>query len=380
MNDPTLDLLRELVAIDSINPALVPGAAGEANIAHALAREMRSFGMRVELEEAAPNRPNVTGVLEGRAAGRTLMLCGHIDTVGVAGMTSPFTPREREGKLYGRGAQDMKGGVAAMVGAARVLAEQGGLQAGKLIVACVADEEYASIGAETLVQKWRADAAVVTEPTDLMIGVGHKGFAWVDIEVRGRAAHGSRPREGRDAILRMGRVLARLEELDRALQARAPHPILGTASLHASIIHGGRELSVYPDECVLQMERRTISNENGATALREVEEILRSLREHDHEFEASAKLSYERSSYEIEAEHELPRFLEAALHRLGKQSTRGGLTFWTDAAILGAAGIPTVIFGPGGAGLHSIEEYVRIDEVLVCRDALAELARSFCCA
>jgi acetylornithine deacetylase len=378
MADPAIKLLRELVAIDSINPSLVAGAAGEANIAHALAREMRSFGMHVELEEAAPNRPNVVGVLEGRAKGRALMYCGHIDTVGVAGMAAPFTPVEREGKLYGRGAQDMKAGVAAMVGAARVLAEQGGLQAGRLIIACVVDEEYASLGAEALVKKWKADAAVVTEPTDLIIGIGHKGFAWIDIEVHGRAPHGSRPAEGRDAIFRMGRVLARLEELDRTLQARAPHPILGAASLHASIIHGGRELSVYPDECVLQMERRTIGNENGATALREAEEILRSLREEDREFDASAKLSFERSSYEISAAHELPRLLESALHQLGKQSTRGGLTFWTDAAILGHAGIPTVIFGPGGAGLHSIEEYARLDEVLVCRDALVELARAFC--
>lgn len=378
MTDHTIKLLHELVAIDSINPALVSGAAGEANVAHALAREMRSFGMQVELEEVAPNRPNVVGVLEGRAQGRTLMLCGHIDTVGVAGMAAPFTPIARDGKLYGRGAQDMKGGVAAMVGAARVLAESGGLHAGKLILAGVVDEEYASLGAEALVKKWRADAAVVTEPTDLMIGVGHKGFAWVDIEVRGRAAHGSRPREGRDAIFRMGRVLAHLEELDRTLQARTPHPILGTASLHASIIHGGRELSVYPDECVLQMERRTIRGENGATALREAEEILRLLQEQDHEFEASAKLSFERASYEIEAAHELPRLLEVALHQLGKQSTRGGLTFWTDAAILGEAGIPTLIFGPGGAGLHSIEEYVKLDEVLACRDALVQLTRGFC--
>lgn len=378
MNDPTITLLRELVAIDSVNPSLVAGAAGEANIAHALAREMQSYGMRVELEEVAPGRPNVVGVLESNRAGRTLMLCGHIDTVGVAGMSAPFSPSESEGKLYGRGAQDMKGGVAAMVGAARVLAESGGLEKGRLIIAGVVDEEYASIGAEALVQKWRAETAVVTEPTDLMIGVGHKGFAWIDIVVRGRAAHGSRPREGRDAIFHMGRVLARLETLDRALQARAPHPILGTASLHASIIHGGRELSVYPDECVLQMERRTISGENGATALHEVEEILQQLRAEDSAFEAHAKLSFERSAYEIATAHELPQLLEQVMRTAGRQTTRGGLTFWTDAAILGAAGIPTLIFGPGGAGLHSIEEYVHVDEVLACRDALVGLARAFC--
>ncbi len=378
MQDSTIKLLRDLVAIDSVNPSLVPGAAGEKQIAHAIADEMRSIGMRVELDEVAPGRPNVVGVLEGRAPGRALMFCGHIDTVGVTGMTAPFSPFEREGKLFGRGAQDMKGGVAAMIGAARVLAESGGLQKGRLIVAGVVDEEYASMGAEALVKNWRADAAVVTEPTDLMIGVGHKGFAWIEIETTGRAAHGSRPLEGRDAIFRMGRVLARLEELDRALQAKPPHAILGTASLHASIINGGRELSVYPDQCVLQMERRTISGENGATALREVEDILRVLRAENRAFEGSAKLSFERSSYEIAPQHELPNLLEDALYRLGRKTSRGGLTFWTDAAILGEAGVPTLIFGPGGAGLHSIEEYVRVDEVLVCRDALVELARRFC--
>lgn len=378
MPDATIKLLHKLVAIDSINPALVSGAAGEAKIAHALADEMHSFGMRVALEEVAPGRPNVVGVLEGRAPGRTLMLCGHTDTVGVAGMSAPFAPFEREGKLYGRGAQDMKGGVAAMVGAARVLAESGGLPAGKLIVAGVVDEEYASIGAEALVKKWRAEAAVVTEPTDLMIGVGHKGFAWIEIEVRGRAAHGSRPREGRDAIFRMGRVLARLEQHDRALQTRPPHAIMGTASLHASIIHGGRELSVYPEQCVLQMERRTISGEDGATALSEAENVLNALREEDGEFEGSARLMFERPPYELPAQHELPQLLENGLRKLGRKAVRRGLTFWTDAAILGEAGIPTVIFGPGGAGLHSIEEYVHVDEVLACRDALAELARAFC--
>ncbi|NUO79841.1 ArgE/DapE family deacylase [candidate division KSB1 bacterium] len=378
MTDPTVKLLHDLVAIDSINPSLVPGAAGEGRIANVLADEMRGLGMRVELDEVAPGRPNVVGILEGRTPGRTLMLCGHIDTVGVTGMTSPFAPFERDGKLYGRGAQDMKGGVAAMIGAARVLAATGGLHAGRVLVAGVVDEEYASIGAEALVQKWHADAAVVTEPTDLMIGVGHKGFAWLEIETTGRAAHGSRPREGRDAIFRMGRVLARLEELDRVLQAKPPHPILGTASLHASLINGGRELSVYPDHCVLQAERRTINGENGATAWREAENILNALRAEDHEFEGKAKLSFERSSYEIAPQHALPNLLEEVLHRLGHKTARGGLTFWTDAAILGEAGIPTVIFGPGGAGLHSIEEYVHITEVLACRDALVELARRFC--
>src|SRR4051812_41409571 len=206
MMDPAIRLLRELVAIDSVNPSLVPGAAGEAQIADAIATHLRRIGLDVELQDAAPGRPNVIGVLEGRQKGRSLMLCGHIDTVGVEGMAKPFDPIERDGRLYGRGAQDMKGGVAAMIDAARVIAAEG-LEAGRLIIAAVVDEEYASIGADALVTRWRADAAVVTEPTDLRIAVGHKGFAWFQIETRGRAAHGSRPKDGRDAILRMGRVL-----------------------------------------------------------------------------------------------------------------------------------------------------------------------------
>src|SRR5687768_10595386 len=256
--DPAIRLLKDLVAIDSVNPSLVSGARGEAEIADAIARHLRGIGLDVEIQEAAPGRPNVIGVLEGRGRGRSLMLCGHVDTVGVEGMTAPFDPIERDGRLYGRGSQDMKGGVAAMIDAARVLADEG-LPAGRVIVAAVVDEEYASAGADALVSRWRADAAVVTEPTDLRIAIGHKGFAWFDVETRGRAAHGSRPLDGRDAILRMGRVLHALEQLDRRLQSAPPHPLMGTASLHASIIEGGRELSSYPDRCGLKLERRTIT-------------------------------------------------------------------------------------------------------------------------
>ena len=206
------------------------------------------------------------------------MFCGHIDTVGVSGMKAPFDPAERDGRIYGRGSQDMKSGVAAMIDAARVIAESGGLAAGKLVIACVVDEEHASIGADALVTRWRADAAVVTEPTDLQVAIAHKGFEWVEIETEGRAAHGSRPREGRDAIRLMGRVLNGLDALDKRLQSRPPHALLGTASLHASLIEGGRELSSYPDRCHLQMERRTIPGEAPGAAGREVDELLTRLR------------------------------------------------------------------------------------------------------
>jgi acetylornithine deacetylase len=372
--DPSLKLLRELVAINSVNPSLVPGAPGETAIAAAIAAHLRRIGLDIEIQPVVPGRSNVIGVLEGRGAGRSLMLCGHVDTVGVEGMTAPFDPVEKDGRLYGRGAQDMKGGVAAMIDAARQVAEAG-FPAGRLIVAAVVDEEYASLGADALVTRWRADGAVVTEPTDMQIAIGHKGFAWYQVETRGRAAHGSRPREGRDAIIRMGRVLAELETLDRRLQSGPAHPLLGTASLHASTIEGGRELSSYPDWCALKLERRTISGETESAVTRELEAILETLRAADADFDARLTPVFARPAYEVAAEHDLPQALAKAA---GTTRPPVGMSFWTDAAVLGSAGIPAVLFGPGGAGLHSIEEYVEIDDVLRCRDALAALARGWC--
>jgi acetylornithine deacetylase len=372
--DPCISLLRDLVAIDSVNPSLVPGARGEGPIADAIAAHMRRLQLDVAIEDAAPGRPNVIGVLEGRRPGPALMLCGHVDTVGVEGMRDPFDPRERDGRLFGRGAQDMKGGVAAMIDAARVAAERG-FPAGRLIVAAVVDEEYASIGADALVRTWSADMAVVTEPTDLQIAVGHKGFAWIEVVARGRAAHGSRPAEGRDAILRMGRVLSRLEALDRELQSRPPHPVMGTGSLHASIVQGGRELSSYPDRCQLQYERRTVAGETVDDVRNEIDTILGALKDADPEFEAAARVSFARPPYELPAGHPLPEALAAAAATVApRRPSIVGMSFWTDAAVLATAGIPTVLFGPGGAGLHSTEEYVHVSDVLACRDALAALA------
>jgi len=377
MMDSAIRLLRDLVAINSVNPTLVPGAPGERDVADAVAGEMRRIGLDVTIEEIAPGRPNVVGVIEGRSRGRTLMLCGHTDTVGVTGMTDPFTPAERDGRLYGRGAQDMKAGVAAMIDAARVVAERG-LDSGRLVVAAVVDEEHSSIGADALVTKWTADGAVVTEPTDLAVAVGHKGFAWVEVEVFGRAAHGSRPAEGQDAILRLGRVLTWLENLDRTLQSRPPHALLGTGSLHASFVSGGRELSSYPDRAVLQMERRTLPSESESTAIEEVREILATLAREDATFRAAAKPMFSRPAYELPADHALPRALAGAVTEVGAALRIAGASFWTDAAVLGHAGIPSILFGPGGAGLHSTEEYVNVADVTSCRDALVALVRRFC--
>ena len=376
--DAVIDLLRDLVAIDSVNPALASGGAGEAAAAGRVAAALRAAGIDVEVTEVAPGRPNVVGVVEGRSAGRALMLCGHTDTVGVEGMAAPFDPVVRGGRVHGRGSQDMKGGVAAMVAAAVEVARAGGLPRGRLVVAAVADEEHASAGAEALVATHAADGAVVTEPTDLRIATAHKGFEWIEVETRGRAAHGSRPADGRDAILRMGRVLGRLEAVEAGLRARPSLPRFGRPSLHASTIRGGQAFSVYPDRCVLGVERRTVAGEASDAGFAEVRAALAGLAAEDDEFDAAARRILTRPPHAIAGDHPVCRELTQALRRRGLDAAPTGMSFWTDAAILGRAGTPAVLFGPAGAGLHGPEEYVEIDSVRACRDVLVEVARAFC--
>ncbi len=383
MAHPTIEVLRDLIAIDSVTPSLVPGGAGERQIAEAMAARLRTIGADVELHDVAPGRPNVIGVIEGRRGGPDLVLCGHLDTVGVTGMDAPFDPVIRDNRVYGRGAQDMKGGLAAIVGAVARLVETGGLDYGRVVVAGVCDEEDASRGAEAFVARWRAGNtpgrtafAVVTEPTDLGVGIAHKGFAWLHVTTTGRAAHGSRPTEGRDAVLDMGRLLVRLGEVDRARQARPGHPLLGPASLHASFIEGGREWSTYPDRCDLKLERRTLPGEDLDEPLLEISRVLESLVEEDEDFAGSVSVVFARRAYEIPADHVLVERLRRVAAAAGADAAACGLSFWADSAVLGEAGLPTVLFGPGGAGLHGVEEYVRVDDVLVCEDALARLVRA----
>src|SRR5215216_2553089 len=249
------ELASQLVAIDSVNPALVSGGAGESAIAAFVVDWARAAGLGVELLERTPGRPSVLVTARGSGDGRTLLLCGHLDTVNVEGMTEPHTPRVDGDRLYGRGAYDMKAGVAAALIACR---EAASLRlAGDVIVAAVADEEHASLGIQEILGTVRADAAIVTEPTELELVVAHKGFVWSEIEITGRAAHGSRPDLGVDAILKSGPILAAIGALDAALGAR-PHPLLGRPSVHASVIRGGDELSSYPARCILGLERRTL--------------------------------------------------------------------------------------------------------------------------
>jgi acetylornithine deacetylase len=377
------DLLARLVAIDSRNPALAPGAPGEAALATAVADFLRAAGLEVAWVEPQPDRPSVVGRLRGTGGGRALLLNGHLDTVGFGGMADPTVPRIDNGRLYGRGAYDMKGGLAAILHAAATLA-QGPRLRGDLIVTAVADEEYASLGTEAVLAYLGSEAAgiggaIVTEPTDLQICVAHKGFAWATFTTQGRAAHGSRRADGIDAIAHMGRVLVALERLDAALQERRAHPLLGHASLHASLIAGGTELSTYPAHCELQVERRTLPGETPAACAAEFAAIVDALHAADPHFNGTATITFARPPLETPGDSPIVQALAtAATGTLGAAPPLVGATFWMDAALLGAAGIPSVAFGPRGAGLHADSEWVDLTSAEACATALVSTARAFC--
>jgi acetylornithine deacetylase len=364
-------LIAELVAIDSVNPTLVPGGAGEAEIARFVADWLTRHGVEVEFQDLGNTRANVVGRVRGSGGGRTLLLNAHLDTVALGGDDAGLTPRVEGNRLFGRGAYDMKAGLAAIMFTAAEASTRGEL-AGDLVVTAVADEEALSIGTEELVRTVRADAAIVTEPTELRVTIAHKGFVWLEVETTGVAAHGSRYDLGVDAIARMGPLLVALAKLDERLRAdREPHPLLGGASLHASLIEGGRELSSYPDRCLLKVERRTLPGETVA----EVEEQLRGIAGAD----ATVRTMFVRQPLETSGDEPIVRtLLGEATTVLGEAPEVIGAPFWTDAGLLAAAGIPAVLFGPGGTGAHADVEWVDLDEVVTCIEVLRATAAAFC--
>ena len=372
------ELAARLVEIESINPDVVAGGSGELGLARFVAEWCERAGLETTLTELRPGRANVVAVARGMGGGRSLMLNAHLDTVGVDGMTDPFVPRIEGGRLYGRGAQDMKGSLAACMLAA-VDAKRRRLR-GDVIVTAVADEEFASIGTEEIAATLSADAAIVTEPTDLRVAVAHRGFVHLEVEVTGRAAHGSRPDIGVDAIAKMGRVLVGIEELDRSLRADpGQHPYLGSGSVHASLIDGGQEFSSYPARCRLQGERRTIPGETATLAEQELREIVARAGEDDPQFSAEVRAPISREPFEVSETEEIVQLVrrhgEAVL---GREPEIVGVPFWADSALLAAAGIPTVVFGPTGEGLHSEVEWVDLASLEQCIEIYAGVATELC--
>lgn len=371
--------LRELVRINSINPSLAPGGAGEAEIAAYVAGALRRIGMEVTTHETAPRRLSVVGRLQGRGGGKSLMLNAHTDTAGVEGMPQPFAAEVRDGKMRGRGAYDMKGSLAASIAAVKALADGGAQLSGDVLLAAAADEEYASMGTAQVIRHHKVDAAIVAEPTEMNVCIAHKGFVWIEIETTGRAAHGSRFDEGIDANMRMGRVLAELEKLERDLRSRKGHFLLGPPSLHAATIRGGTELSMYSARCTLQIERRTVPGESEAQVLSEINTIVDRLSAADSSFNAVVSTLLVRDPFSVQPEAEIVQTItRAAADVLGHVPDLIGLPFWMDAALLSAAGVPTVVMGPVGAGAHSKDEWVDIQSAVDLAAVLAQTAVDYC--
>ena len=377
--DYVRETLVRLVQINSVNPTLVEGAPGEREIAGFIAASLTGIGLKTEIFEPEPGRLSVLGTLEGSGGGRSLMLNAHCDTVDVAGMAEPFSGAIRDGKLYGRGAFDMKGSLAACMAAAKALVDSRAQLCGDVLVAAVADEEYGSLGTSDLISRVKVDGAIVTEPTALNVCLSHKGYMWIKVEIAGRAAHGSKFDLGIDANIKMGAFLHELATLERELRARPPHPLVGPPSLHAAMLSGGSGLSTYAARSMVKIERRTIPGETEVQVLSEIQRIVDKLSESDRDFHATVRTFFVRDPFEVAPSAAIVKAVDSAANKvLGRRAAHFGDTPWMDSALLHAAGVETVVFGATGAGAHADVEWVDLESVVKLAEILAEAAVDYC--
>jgi acetylornithine deacetylase len=301
------------------------------------------------------------------------MLNGHIDTVSLGAYEGDgLAPVRRGGNLHGRGAYDMKSGIAAMMIAAVAAAERP--HAGDIVLTLVADEEFASAGTEEVLREFTADCAIVVEPSGLDVVTAHRGFAWFEVTIHGRAAHGSRRDLGIDAIVKAGAFLTAVARHDVELSERTPHPLLGTGSIHASLISGGEELSSYPASCTVSLERRTLPDESAVTVEEELRVMLQDIAATDPDFSYTITPGLERHPFAVDRTEPVVESLIAAVtKRTGDTPVVRGEPFWTDCALLFDAGIPAVLFGVDGGGAHAAEEWVTIDSLLVVTSVLRDV-------
>lgn len=370
-------LARALIQIDSRNPSLAPDSRGEGECARTLASVLDDWGFDVQAVESVPGRPNVIAAI-GPADAPALMLNGHLDVVGVEGMVHPpFNAEIRGDRIYGRGSADMKAGIAAMCAAAVIGADFHSDR--RIVVTAVVDEEYESLGMRALLAHGvRAEAAIITEPTRLAICPAHRGFAWFDIVLTGRAAHGSRYDIGIDAITHAGLLLAELDRVEKTREAGPVHPLLGRGSLHASTIHGGVGLTTYPESCTLAIERRTLPGESTGKALKEITDACAAVRASDPRFDAQVTLTTAQLPSDVPVQSSIVQRLRGALERENVPVKIEGLSAWTDAALLNEAGIPTICFGPGDIALaHAAEEYVPSGEIETATRVLTRVVREW---
>jgi len=375
-----MNMLNDLIATNSVNPD-VGGGPGESALADLLFKRLGDIrGLEVQRQSVAVDRSNVVATLKGTGGGRSLMLNGHMDTVGVDGMNiQPFQPALRDGFVHGRGACDMKGAIAAMIGAVKTLAGSKERLRGDLILSFVVDEEHLSIGITKLVEEFRADAAIVGEPTNLRIATAHKGFVWIEIETKGKAAHGSVPEKGIDAIVHGARIVNQLSEVQQKLKTRE-HPLLGPAKIHTSTVQGGTHWSIVPDRCVLRLERRTLPGEPTKLVMQEIEQLLSSIKRQDPSFNGEAKVIFERPPLETPTSEPVVQTLQQTVGERDADMSVVGVPYWTDGAVLSRSGsIPTCLFGPGDISVaHSPDEYVNANDVVRAADIYVDVARRFC--
>lgn len=370
------ELLRRLVGINSVNPTLVPGAPGETEIAEFVSEWLLDHGIEASIKKTSQKgRPNVIARVDGTSGGPSLLLNAHIDTVGIDAMEDPFDPRIENGRLYGRGALDTKGGLAAAMSAVAIMADE--RPPGDVVLTAVSDEEHGSIGtvATTHIE---ANGAIVYEPTDLGIVISHKGFVWLDVNVVGRAAHGSRPDLGIDAITKASAIVASIDSLNDEFSRMRDVPYLTRQSIHASIIAGGQERSSYADSCQVGFEVRTHPGTNSEQILSLVKDRIDDVTAEDPDIQATASLVLERAGLEGDAQSSVVLSLQQAITEVvGSPGDISGHDGWMDSALLAEAGIPSVVFGPSGEGLHAAIEWVDLESVKQCRDVTVRAAHLF---
>ena len=377
LDDP-VELLCALTEINSVNSTLVPGAPGESEIATFIGKWFTDRGFEVTRLEGTPGRPSIVACSKGATSSKKIMLNGHIDTVTVASYDGDGCKAVRkDGNVYGRGTFDMKGGLAGQMVAAHRAVQRG--ITGQVIVAAVSDEEHGNIGTEEVLKHFTADVGVVAEPTMLGLTVAHKGFVWFDLTINGLAAHGSRHDLGIDAITKAGYALVALDKYADELTSRPHIKYLETPSVHASIIKGGEELSSYPAECTIAIERRTVPGETPAGVRAELIAILDDVAANTKDFSYELGGGFTRAPLQVSEDHEIVRLIQNHFQsHTGNPIGFRGEWYWTDAALMNDAGITTVLFGVDGEGAHAATEWATESSVHTVADVLTDVVVEWC--
>jgi len=376
MKNRIITLLNELVQINSINRTLSDGP-GELEIAKFVFQILKTRSLDPDIQNVGHNQRNVAAIIPGKKHNRSLLLNAHLDTVGVDGMNEPFTLKREGDRLYGRGTYDMKGSVAIMLLLADYFTQHPPPL--DILLTFVSDEEDKSTGMEYLVEKWLPQISpapvggIFLEPTEEEIGVCHKGFTWYELAVIGKAAHGSRPEQGIDAILPLRSAMEELSKIQAELLSCNPDPLLGYPALHSSIIRGGSELSVIPSRSCFQWERRTLPDESPRDLTIELERVIQAVNHHPGDHTVTGHKFFVRPPYRVPDDAEILKRLQTVT----LESKRVGLSFWADSALAGAMGIPSVLFGPVGHGAHAIDEWVSLKSLKKVYEILQKVILTF---